>query len=68
MIPVEGHKNLYRDEKSGAIVNCDTFAYSQYIKMKEDKKRQREEIDQIKSDINEIKVLLKEFLNGSKSN
>ena len=65
MIPVEGHKNLFRDENTGAIVNCDTFAYSQYIRMKEDKKRQREEIDQIKSDINEIKTLLKEFLNGS---
>ena len=64
MIPVEGHKNLYRDENTGAIVNCDTFAYSQYIRMKEDRKRQREEIDQIKSDINEIKTLLKEFLNG----
>jgi hypothetical protein len=64
MIPVEGHKNLYRDENTGAIVNCDTFAYSQYIRMKEDRKKQREEIDQIKSDINEIKTLLKEFLNG----
>lgn len=64
MIPVEGHKNLFRDENSGAIVNCDTFAYSQYIRMKEDRKKQREEIDQIKSDINEIKTLLKEFLNG----
>lgn len=64
MIPVEGHKNLFRDENSGAIVNCDTFAYSQYIRMKEDRKKQRDEIDQIKSDINEIKTLLKEFLNG----
>ena len=33
MIPVEGHKNLFR-EKSGAIVNTDTQGYSQYIKMK----------------------------------
>jgi hypothetical protein len=66
MIPVEGHKNLFRDENTGAIVNCDTFAYSQYIRMKEDRKKQREEIDQIKSDIDEIKTLLKEFLNGSR--
>ncbi len=66
MIPVEGHKNLFRDENTGAIVNCDTFAYSQYIKMKHDRKKQKEEIDQIKSDIDEIKTLLKEFLNGSR--
>ena len=68
MIPVEGEKNLFRDENSGAIVNCDTFAYSQYIRMKNEKKKQREEIDKIKEDISEIKNLLREFINGSKSN
>ena len=66
MIPVEGEKNLYRDEKSGAIVNCDTFEYSQYLKMKNEKKKQREEIEQIKTDISEIKNLLKEIINGSR--
>ena len=66
MIPVEGHKNLYRDENSGAIVNCDTIGYSQYIKMKSEKQKQKEEIDQIKTDIEEIKFLLREIVNGSK--
>lgn len=66
MIPVEGHKNLFRDEKSGAIVNTDTHGYSQYIKMKNEKQKQREELDQIKNDIYEIKSLLKELINGSK--
>jgi len=66
MIPVEGHKNLFRDEKSGAIVNIDTHGYSQYIKMKNEKQKQREELDQIKNDIDEIKSLLKEIINGSK--
>ena len=31
MIPVEGHKNLFRDEKTGAIVNMDTSGYSNYL-------------------------------------
>jgi hypothetical protein len=66
MIPVEGNKNLFRDENSGAIVNIDTIGHSQYIKMREDKKKQREEIDQLKDDIKEIKLLLKEIINGSK--
>jgi hypothetical protein len=66
MIPVEGHKNLFRDEKSGAIVSTDTIGYSQYIKMKNEKQKQREEIDQIKDDITEIKLLLKELINGPK--
>lgn len=65
MIPVEGHKNLYRDENSGAIINCDSLGYSQYIRMKEEKRKQKEEIEQIKNDISEIKSLLKELLNGS---
>jgi len=66
MIPVEGEKSLYRDEQSGAIVNYDTFGYSQYLKMKSEKQKQREEIQQIKSDIDEIKSLLKEIINGSR--
>lgn len=68
MIPVEGHKNLYRDENSGAIINCDSFGYSQYMKIKNEKRKQKEEIDQIKNDIEEIKSLLKEMLNGSPKN
>ena len=34
MIPVEGHKNLYRDEKSGAIISTDSHGFSQYKKSK----------------------------------
>jgi len=64
---VEGHQNLYRDE-SGAIVNTDTAGYSQYIRMRDERKRRREEIDQIKEDISEIKSLLMEIINGSRQN
>ena len=61
MIRVEGHKNLYRDEKSGAIINCDTHGYSQYKKMKASKNNERREIDKIKEDIEEIKYLLQQI-------
>jgi len=64
MIPVEGNKNLFRDEKSGAIVNCDTFGHSQYIKMRDTRKQQKEEIDNLKNELSEIKILLKEIING----
>ena len=37
MIPIEGHKNLFRDEKTGAIVNTDQFEYDQYFKVKKQK-------------------------------
>ena len=63
MIPVEGHKNLYRDEKSGAILNTDTEGFKQYKKMKRFKSNQKEEIDKLKQDIEEIKSLLREIVN-----
>lgn len=64
---VEGHKNLYRDE-SGAIVNTDTSEYNQYVRLRSEKKNQREEIEGLKKDIDEIKSLLMEIINGSRSN
>jgi len=61
MIPIKDHKNLFRDEKTGAVVNTDTSGYTQYKKMKSAKKSQREELDRIKEDIEEIKLLLKQI-------
>lgn len=63
MIKVDGHKNLYRDEKSGAIVNCDTTSYNQYVNSLNYKDMQKQELDRMKQDIDEIKSLLKELLN-----
>tara|TARA_R100000152_G_scaffold1116_1_gene379 strand:+ start:105 stop:305 length:201 start_codon:yes stop_codon:yes gene_type:complete len=61
MIPVEGHKNLFRDEKSGAIVNTDTFGYSEYKRERVRKMDEKKELDDMKRDIDEIKSLLKEL-------
>ncbi len=61
MIPVEGHKNLFRDEKSGAIVNTDTFGYSEYKRERVRKMDEKAELDDMKRDIDEIKSLLKEL-------
>lgn len=66
MIPVKGHPNLYRDETTGAIVNCDSQGYNQYILAKNNKSIEKREIDNMKRDIEEIKSMLREILNGSK--
>jgi hypothetical protein len=66
MIRVEGHQNLYRDERSGAIVNCDSAAYNQYLNSLSIRDSQKREINEMKKDIDEIKNLLRELLNGSK--
>jgi len=68
MIKVEGHSNLYRDEDSGAIVNTDSNAYNQYVNSLNNRRKHKEEIADLKNEINEIKSLLKEFLNGSRQN
>jgi hypothetical protein len=59
MIKVEGHQNLYRDERSGAIVNCDSMGYNEYVNSVEQRNLQKNELDKMKSDIEEIKMLLK---------
>ena len=66
MIRVKGHQNLYRDENSGAIVNCDSVSYNKYLNTVHNKESQRKELDQIKQDINEIKTLLRELINESR--
>ena len=66
MIKVEGYPNLYRDEESGAIINYDTSSYNQYLSSLRKKEEERKEINQMKKDIDEIKMLLKEIINGSK--
>ena len=49
MIRVEGHKNLYRDEKSGAIINNDSTGYTQYKKIRSAKLTQKSEIESLRS-------------------
>ena len=68
LIPVEGHLNLYRDRNTGSIVNTDKSNYNNYMKVKRLKQTEKEELDTIKADIEEIKSLLRELTNGSRSN
>ena len=62
MIRVEGHKHLYRDEKTGAIINCDTSGYMRYKKMKNKKLNEKSEIDSLKSEIDTLKLLLNDLI------
>ena len=63
MIPVEGHKNLFRDSETGAILNYDTKAYAQYNYKKTKSADQKAELDEMKKDIDEIKFLLQQLVN-----
>tara|TARA_Y100000114_G_scaffold108492_1_gene101877 strand:- start:18 stop:221 length:204 start_codon:yes stop_codon:yes gene_type:complete len=61
MIPVEGHKNLFRDEKTGAIVNMDVVGYSNYMSDKRRISDKQAEIDSMKDEIETLKSMLHEL-------
>lgn len=53
-IPVEGQPGLYRDENSGAILNCSDIQYKKYLELKNIKKKELEEMNNLKSKVSEI--------------
>jgi len=61
MIPVEGHKNLFRCEKTGAIINMDTVGYSNYLSDKRRNSDKQAEMDEMKKEIETLKSLLNEL-------
>lgn len=58
MLPVEGYKGLYRDEESGAIINCNSDELTDFLKTKELYETQKRELDNLKTDIENIKSML----------
>tara|TARA_S200002703_G_C3638556_1_gene196040 strand:+ start:249 stop:470 length:222 start_codon:yes stop_codon:yes gene_type:complete len=69
LLPVEGQPGLYRDTKSNAIVNSNTVEYENYLKQRNSRQIKNEKIEelesemhQIKNDLFEIKSLLKSFI------
>ena len=61
MIPVEGHKNLFRDENSNAIINTDNAAYNDYINTRRMNSDKKAELDEMKTEIETLKSMLKDL-------
>ena len=66
---VEGHQDLIRDNKSGAIINRNRSAYEMAKRRAADAQRQRDEIrgatreiNTLKCEMHEIKDMLKTLL------
>ena len=71
-IPVEGNSDLVRDPRTDSIINTNTNAYEQYISQRRKRKREKEkslnieeDLANLKSEMNEIKSLLRELVNGN---
>jgi hypothetical protein len=72
-IKVKGHDHLIRDPKTNSIINTNMSEYQEYLfrrdsKLKESEKIQNleKDLDSIRSDLDEIKFLLRNLTNGSK--
>ncbi len=71
-IPVEGNSDLVRDPNTNQIINTNTTAYEQYISRRKQRKLEKEksltiegDLASLKNEMNEIKSLLKELVNGN---
>ena len=71
-IPVEGNSDLVRDPNTDQIINTNTTAYKQYMNRRKQRKLEKEksltieeDLASLKSEMNEIKSLLKELVNGN---
>ena len=69
---MKGNKDLARDPETNAIINVNTLEYTQYLSRREVKTEKNQKVQtmeqdlaNVKSELNEIKSLLKELLHGS---
>ena len=61
-IKVKDSMSLYRDEESGAILNCSDSEYDSYLKLKQKKMQEVNEMDKLKDDVDELKSMMKLIL------
>jgi|TARA_A100001391_G_scaffold185433_2_gene154029 hypothetical protein len=73
MQKVKDYVDLRRDPHTGAILNTNSLDHEKYVARREVKSKENQKVQSIedevanmKDDINEIKSLLKELINGSK--
>ncbi len=71
-VKVEGNDNLVRDRNTNQIINTNESEYQQYIARRKRKKVEKEkalsfeeDLANLKSEMSEIKSLLKELVNGN---
>jgi len=71
LLPVEGYKHLFRDKETGAILNVNTEASLGIKYAKQNRQRSKEQletntndINSIKTELTEIKTMLRTLING----
>jgi hypothetical protein len=66
LVKVEGQPGLARDKKTGAVLNINSTEINRIKELRQNqrdlKKVEREEINQLKSDVAEIKMMLSKIV------
>ena len=72
MYDIKGHSDLARDPNTGSIINVNDHDYHHYVAGRAAKKLKHKQVEtmeedlaNLKSEISEIKSLLKELVNGN---
>ena len=65
-IQVENHPDLIRDRETGAVLNINIENIRKQKKLLDQRRKEQQEIDQLKNDVGEIKNLLRQLLEKSK--
>ncbi len=68
-IKVKDRTDLVRDSRSGCIINTNHSQYNQYITQRDarenENKTMKQDLDDLKNEMNEIKQLLRGLANGN---
>lgn len=61
-LKVDGHPDLVKDARTGIILNINKDKVDQAIKIREKRTQERQELDQLKADVHDIKAMLLKLL------
>ncbi len=71
-VKVKGYSGLVRDPITNSIINVNRTAHEEYLSQKDSREKEHQklqvlesEVANMKGDLNEIKSLLRELINGS---
>ena len=59
---IKGHDHLVKDEFSKAVINTDTDAYTLYKKRRALMQTKNNEIQELKSEVTELKIMMTQVL------
>ena len=66
-IPVENRSDIYRDSESSAIISQDISSYEQRKRILKQKQEEKNEINNLKDEVAELKSLLRELIEKGNS-